>query len=256
LFVKGLVVGALAYRSPFLKQSWDIDVLVAADRLEDAAVVLHRLGYELEFPRFNDDWPRLGRWHAVQKDSAWRHRTSGLVVELHSRLSDNPLLIPGVGLASPRQHVAVTDAISLPTLAEEEMFAHLCVHGASSAWFRLKWISDLAALVTRTDTDVGGLYRRSQELGAGRCAGQALILARQLFDTPLDDGLLRSIESNAMHHRLAQLAFNQLLAPEPLSSPLGTATIHASQLLLLPDLRFKLSEAHRQLAVGLSNWFD
>jgi hypothetical protein len=255
LFVKGLAVGALAYRSPFLKQSWDIDVLVAAGGIAGAAKILHGLGYEPISPPFGTDWKRIQRWHRVQKDSAWRHRASGLVVELHSRLSDNLLLIPGVGLESPRRQVAVTDAISLPTLAHDEMFAHLCVHGASSAWFRLKWISDLAAVVTRSGGDIPRLYRRSQELGAGRSAGQALLLAYRLFRS-LEEPLLRSIESDSANDRLARLALNQLLAPEPLSRPLGTVAIHASQFLLRPDLRFKASEARRQLAVSLSNLLD
>lgn len=50
-------------------------------------------------------------------------------------------------MESARQLVEVACGIELPTLARDEPSAHLCVHGASSAWFRLKWITDLAALI-------------------------------------------------------------------------------------------------------------
>ena len=234
LFVKGLAVGALAYGSPFLKHSWDIDVLVGEESVERGAAVLQDLGFELAFPAFGSDWPRLARWHHVQKDSAWRHRTSGMIVEIHSRLADNRLLIPGIGLSSPRQLVAITDGITLPTLAPDEMFAHLCVHGASSAWFRLKWISDLAALITRASGDIDHLYWRSQELGAGRAAAQALLLAHRLFEIAIEDELVVTLETSAANRWLTNAALAQLLAPEPGARRFGTATIHASQLCFFP----------------------
>lgn len=179
-----------------------------------------------------------------------------MIVELHSRLADNRLLIPAIGLSSPRQLVAISDGIALPTLAPDELFSHLCVHGASSAWFRLKWISDLAALITRTSGDVQHLYRRSQELGAGRAAAQGLLLANRLFEIAIDDRLLRTFEASAANRRLAKAAMDQLLSPEPGARRFGTATIHFTQLFLLPGTRFKAFELRRQLAAATSNLLD
>ena len=254
LFIKGLTVGALAYASPFLKQSWDVDILVGDGQIHESAALLRQLGYDLIFPAI--DLTKLPRWHEAQKDSAWRHRSSGVIVELHSRLADNRRLIPTIGLSSPRQNVAVTSAIILPTLAKEEMFAHLCVHGASSAWFRLKWISDLAAILSRWPGAVEHLFRRSQQFGAGRSAGQALLLAHRLFEIELAPDLLQSLEADPSTRWLADVAMEQLLAPEPGDRPFGTAMIHASQLRLLPDLAFKAGEARRQFAAAMSNFFD
>ena len=256
LFVKGLMVGALAYPSPFIKHSWDVDLLVDAREIEQSAEVLHRLGFDLVFPSIGTDWPRLASWHGVQKDSAWRHARSGLMVELHSRLADNPLLIPSVGLASPIQTVTLAEGIALPTLEWPEMFAHLCVHGASSAWFRLKWIGDLAALVSKSAVPPDRLFERSQQLGAGRAAGQALLLADRLFDLQLPDELRRRLDGNRATVWLADAAMKQLLAPEPGDRMFGTLAIHATQLLLLPGTRFKLAETRRQLAAALSNLRD
>ena len=46
----------------------------------------------------------------------------------------------------------------MPTLADEPLYAYLCVHGASSAWFRLKWIADLNALLAgRTAEEIAAL---------------------------------------------------------------------------------------------------
>ena len=54
------------------------------------------------------------------------------------------MLLRQVGLGSPTQEVAVLDG-SLRTLGDKELFAYLCVHGASHCWFRLKWLADLNA---------------------------------------------------------------------------------------------------------------
>ena len=256
LFVKGLPVGALAYSAPFIKHSWDIDLLVEASRIEEAAALLDKTGFDLVFPDIGSDRARLARWHRIQKDSAWRHRETGLMVELHSRLADNPLLIPSIGLSSPQQRVSIADGISLATLAWPELFAHLCVHGASSAWFRLKWISDLAALLVRFGDDLEELHQSSRRLGAGRAAAQALLLAHRLFGIDIGERLLWSLESSAANRWLARIALNQLLAPEPGSRMFGTATIHLSQFLLLPGARFKIIEARRQARTALSNLFD
>jgi len=256
LFVKGLAVGALAYGNPFIKHSWDIDVLVDDSRIEEGASVLSALDFELAFPDFGADWRRLARWHRVQKDSAWRHRTNGQVVELHGRLADNPLLLPTINARSPNRRVDVAAGVRLPTLKWPETFAHLCVHGASSSWFRLTWLSDLAALLRRQDGEVESLYNQSQQLGAGRAAAQALLLVHELFGIELGEGLSRLIRRHATNRWLAKAALRQLCAGEPSSRAFGTATIHASQFLLLPGISFKAEEARRQTSAALSNLFD
>ena len=245
LFVKGLTVSKLAYGQAFLKMSQDIDVLVPGDAIAAAAAELKRLGYQLTIPAVPPQSARFEDWHAKRKESVWRS-PDGLQLELHGRLADSRDLIPGIGLGSPRQHVEVAPGIVLPTLARDELFAYLCVHGASSAWFRLKWITDLAALLDDSPAnEVERLYDRSQELGAGRAAAQALLLANRVYGTAAVPGLNR----NRVHRWLAAAAWRQLQREnEPTDGRFGTATIHLTQLAMLPGVRFPLRELARQVA--------
>jgi hypothetical protein len=104
------------------------------------------------------------------------------------------MLIPGIGLGSPRQDVEIARGVILPTLARDELFAYLCVHAATSAWFRLKWLADLAALLAGAgEAEIRRLYERSQALGAGRSAGASLLLCHGLLGTPVPPGLLRTL---------------------------------------------------------------
>lgn len=242
LFVKGLTLGKLAYGNPFVKMGWDIDLLIDPATVGAAAEALVASGYSLLMPERPE---RLARWHEARKESAWRNR-GGVVVELHSRLADSDRLIPGITTASPRREVEIAPGVRLPTLAAEDLFAYLCVHGASSAWFRLKWISDLAGLLEDCGAgETERLYLRSQELGAGRAAAQALVLIAWLFGSPAP--ALTARLDRGTNRWLAKRALKQLLAvQEPTRRPLGTVTIHASQFALLPGGDFKLAEFRRQ----------
>lgn len=249
LFIKGLTLAALAYPNPFLKMSWDVDVLVPPDAVADAAAALKDIGYRLLVPSKAPE-----QWHRTRKESLWCG-PDGLQLELHSRLADNIELLPTLDTASPRQDVEISLGLALPTLRDRELFAYLCVHGASSAWFRLKWITDLAALLHgRSAQRVGELYRTSQELGAGRAAAQALLLAHRIYGTPLDADLQQELERDRASRWLAYAASFEMGRPiEPTQRRLGTAMIHLTQLLLRPGLGFKWGELRRQVADAAGN---
>jgi hypothetical protein len=247
LFVKGLSLGALAYGNPALKMGWDIDLLIAAADIQRAAERLDELGYRLSTPQRRRT---LRSWHERRKESVWS-KEGGLPLELHTRLADNPQLIPGITIASPTQSVEVADGIELPTLGADELFAYLCVHGASSAWFRLKWICDLAAILDGLPpAEIGRLHGRSLQLGAGRASGQALLLADRIFGTLGESSLRSELERDSRMRWLAESAFRQLAGRteprEPTAMPFGTLRIHLTQLLLKPGPRFKLGELARQ----------
>jgi hypothetical protein len=246
LFLKGLALGALAYRTPFAKSAIDIDLLIDAEDVDRAANLLRAVGYRLVTPH---EIP-LAAWHERSKESVWTKESQGIQLDLHTRTADNPRLIPSIDIHSPTQMVHVAAGIELPTLAADELIAYLAVHGASSAWFRLKWISDFAALLDGcTGREVERLYARSQQLGAGRAAGQAFLVADRLFGTlnrcsALKDQLL----NDRAIRQLVRTALRLLIqrAVEPTSSVWGTLPIHYTQLLLLPGFSYKTSELSGQ----------
>jgi hypothetical protein len=248
LFLKGLTVGAIAYGNPFLKMGWDVDILVERERLADAADLLRQRGFQLIVPTAESD---LMRWHGRRKESAWIRPVDRMYVELHTRLADSPWLIPAIGMSSPAQWVRITRGVILPTLADDELLAYLCVHGASSAWFRLKWITDVAALLQRhRPAEIERLYERTQQLGAARAAAQAFLLADQLYGTLSGTNLAESLRTSWANRLLSEAAFRQLTMPaeprEPTSIPLGTWRIHLTQLFLQPGASFKIQEFGRQ----------
>ncbi|MBW0008393.1 MAG: nucleotidyltransferase family protein [Sphingomonas sp.] len=243
LFLKGIPLGAIAYVNPALKASVDIDLLIAPADLLLATKVLRDLKYQVSIPSSDSV---LARWHRRSKESVWVKDQGRIQIDLHTRAADNPSLIPWVGVHSPTHLVRVAPGLTLPTLDTAEQFAYLAVHGGTSTWFRLKWISDFAGfLSSKSPEEIGRLYRRSQELGAGRAADQGLLLADRLFGTLNGNGSLRD---ELLQDRLSRYLMTTSLAllwrtpSEPTERFLGTLPLHLNTFLLKPGLRYKLTE--------------
>ena len=137
----------------------------------------------------------------------------------------------------------------MQTLDEQELFAYLCVHGASSAWFRLKWVCDLAALLHGKDHEqIERLYDQSLQLGAGRAAAQALLVADSVFGISAPDTLRQRLRADRLNRWLANIALRQLMDErEPLDRALGTFWIHSTQLVLLSGAANMASELARRV---------
>jgi hypothetical protein len=91
-------------------------------------------------------------------------------------------------------------------LAPDDLFAYLCVHGAHHAWSRLKWLADLNALIASSKPDLERLYRHAQKLGAGLCAGQALLLCHKLLGLELPATVAQELQTNKRCQQLVRVA--------------------------------------------------
>ena len=244
LFIKGVTLSLLAYGTLALKKARDIDVVVPPEAVGQAFELLEQAGYRCLSPA------ALSGGAEARKETEWADE-SGILVELHGGLVDNPMLLPGVGASSPAQLVPIASGKSLPTLRKDELFAYLCVHGATHAWSRLKWLADVAALLSNDDeAEVERLYRRSVELGAGRSSGQALLLCSELLGTRLPENLARSLRSDLSTRWLVRVALRSMTGArgerELDETVFGTVPIHFSHFLLKRGRRYKVAELKRK----------
>lgn len=206
LVLKGAALAQLAYGSTTIKQARDIDLLVSPDRAEIALELLECAGYILAAPatrlstRQSSDLIRYGR------EIELYHPDRKTRVELQWRASSNPHLLWGVDAHTRAQSVALPGGACVRTLATDDLFAYLSVHGARHAWSRLKWLADLQALVAAQGAEVTRLYHYAQSIGAAHCAGQALLLCRQLLALPLPADLADEISRSRKTRKLVTIA--------------------------------------------------
>jgi hypothetical protein len=204
--LKGVALAQLAYGSLKVKHTHDIDLLIPPDRALAAMALLERDGYALSFPASHLSEAQRRAVVRYSREVAFIHPVHGAFTELQWRVADNPELLKEVHAGSPTQNVVVADGLSVRTLAQDDLFAYLCVHGAHHAWSRLKWLADLNAFIAATGADIVHLHRHAQAKGAGLCSGQALLLCQRLFALPLPDGLATELLGTGRGRKLYAIA--------------------------------------------------
>ena len=180
-FLKGSALGFLAYGTPSIKRSWDIDLLVLPGDAVSAAICLERLGYKPILPPRSLDPEEFSRWSVVSKEAEFRS-DRGATVELHWRLADHPQLLSTLDARSPAREVKLLEEEYVLTLGDAENLAYLAVHGSAHAWFRLKWLADFNAFMNGFDkTHLASLLKSAASMGVGNALDTALALVADVF---------------------------------------------------------------------------
>jgi hypothetical protein len=179
--LKGVPVGIRAFGTPTLKQSWDVDVLVAPSDAVAAARIISELGYRPRIPARPLTEAEFRRWSPVSKEAVFDAPT-GRTVELHWGLSDHPMLLRGVAIEAAGEPVELLDGAVVMTLSDAANLAYLAVHGASHGWCRLKWLADFAGFLAAQPVDARvAMIEDARACGTGFALDQALLLSRQLL---------------------------------------------------------------------------
>jgi hypothetical protein len=212
IVLKGAAVEQLAYGSLCSKQTRDIDLLVPPECAETALRLLEDDGYALALPA--KQLSKVQRRALVRFGREVELVDTGkrLRLELQWRAADNPLLLEGVDAHTGAQDVVLSEGFTVRTLAQDDLFAYLCVHGAHHFWSRLKWLADVNALLTSSRADIERLYRHAQSIGAGLCAGQALLLCHRLLGLTLPAPILRELQTNNRCEKLTAIALAEMTA--------------------------------------------
>jgi hypothetical protein len=211
VFLKGVTLSVLAYGDIAIKHSRDIDILVSPARVMEARAVLERAGYALKHPLPALTETQLELLLRHGREWEFLREIGEIATELHWALTYNGLLMRDVDVSGPLATVRVGGA-EIPTFRIEELFVYLCVHGAQHAWFRMKWLADVAALLaTIHSADIEGLYRAAQRRGSGRCAAQALLLCARVLGAELPAALRTELRRTPTAPLLEALALDAML---------------------------------------------
>ncbi len=210
LTFKGPALAIQAYGDISAKMSHDLDLLISPSAAPIAFDCMRALGYRRVDGPGKADPSSFDRYF---KDSLWRRPRAGGLVELHTRFFETAELLPGFGLESPREQVAIGGGRTLPTLARPELLVYLAVHGARTSWYRLKWLADFAALTTLTmPEDIEIARARAVSAGVLDMFDSALLLANGILGSPVP-AQTRAREGGRRVRMLIGAAVRELSAP-------------------------------------------
>jgi hypothetical protein len=253
LFIKGVVLSAQLFGDAARRDARDIDLLADPHQFAAAASILERLDYRpIEFARS----PRQHAEYARRiKDLEFVHAHTGLPVELHHRLTDNPHLLRTdfETLWRERNETRVGETAT-PTLPRNILPLYLCLHGAGHGWERLCWLVDFAAAL-REDGSVEGALATAEAEGLEAPMLHALMLAHECLALPVARHLLARARASAAVRRLdrtfAHLYSGGAWHVMPVHGTRAELAHHSLwqrlyRLSLKPDWRYVLAQARRE----------
>lgn len=253
LFVKGPTLARLAYGDIGIKANHDSDLLIAPADLEAAGAIEAR-GYRMAVPA--RDRARIAEWHRYSKESSWRHPAIGRMIDLHTALTDSSLSLTGVGVDSPSRPVAIAGTRSVARLMDDDLYAYLAVHSASSGWSRLKWVADVVALFGGADTEtLRRLHGHASMIGAARASGLALLLADRMYSLTIDECLRRDLKRDRavlpMVDRSLAIMRGGATIRDVTDTRFGTLPLHRIHFALRFEWRYKVDVLRGRIGTRL-----
>lgn len=180
LFLKGPAIAYELFGDISLRMSKDLDILVPEKDLDEIEILLLNIGYEKEeLPTVLNEI----KWR--YRHIAYFHPQKKIQIEIHWRLNPRSMKEPTFEELWERKQISSLTKHSISFLGKEDLFLYLIVHGARHGWFRLRWLKDIDQIV-RNRVDYKKFIQLAKKYGQKHLVGQALLLSKQLFNTPLD----------------------------------------------------------------------
>lgn len=239
VFLKGPALAQEAFGDCGMRHSKDIDLLVAPADRERIWALMATEGYNRRNPGPGATPEQLALFVKRCKDSTFHHPVRAVEVEVHWRMSSS--LIEEA--QSPSRTVSLKGLGEVSVLEEDDEFIYLCRHGSRHAWMRLKWLSDIGALLNASPDAPKRFWRAAERARATLPVETAMRLSARLFHTRLPDALAR--QPGLRVQALMAVSFKAMAASggwaEPHETLFGKAAEHLAVLILAPDWRARMS---------------
>jgi Uncharacterised nucleotidyltransferase/Transglutaminase-like superfamily len=186
---KGIPLAITAFQDPGLRDAGDIDLLVAESDLFRAGEILRSQGYVRLDPQARLTRRRLRSYLAHQKDFSYGHPLSDVIIDLHWRLFRNSFLPANAGLTDAGEDWVDIGSERVATLPAPRLLLYLCIHGALDGWLRLKWLTDIGALMhAMTPEQIASTVNMAREQQALPQFSAAIFLCQDLLGQELLNG--------------------------------------------------------------------
>jgi len=149
--LKGTLLSLQMYGDPGLRQSKDLDILVAHEYVLQAQKCLEAMGW-CRSAEYSSLTPRQSEFNLrYEHHIGFTEPRRGTELELHWRTGwDTPELAEG---RLARSIESEWQGCSYLAMDPMDLMLYLCNHGSDHAWVRAKWLGDLARMFTAESVD-------------------------------------------------------------------------------------------------------
>jgi hypothetical protein len=161
--LKGPILARELYRDARLRHSLDLDLDVGKENIERAQTCLESKDWHLDstfFPMTSRQWESFlqNEHHLI-----FVHSLTGCMLELHWR--NHWETAEATSARWARSVLSVWRGCSIQTLSPGDITLYLCSHGGLHAWYRAKWLGDLARAHTLGRLDWEAAFDETQRSG-------------------------------------------------------------------------------------------
>ena len=181
--LKGPLLSQRIYGDPTFRYYKDFDLLVSPEKITQAILIFHSLGYQPDY----FIWPQA----ALREQLVLGHLNqypltnpvNGINVELHWRLFGNLLKNEGIqkSLIKENQEKISMGGRSYTQFTHEFELLYLVIHGGLHGWRRLKWLVDINEMLKRFPLDENQFKKLSKKLKAHRIVSVCNEMLREFF---------------------------------------------------------------------------
>ncbi len=187
--LKGPLLSLELYGDLGIRQSQDIDIMVALRDLTAAQARLEAMGWQVYLqPTFSPRHTQV--FLKIYHHIVYWHPLHGCFLELHWRTRWETL--DRTAGQWTRSTELVWSGLRYRTLSRTDLTLHLCEHGSGHAWFRSKWLSDLARMYSVDYVDWNAAFWTARNAGMENSLLQCLCLLEQLHGLPVPETLRAS----------------------------------------------------------------
>lgn len=211
--LKGICVAARYYDDPSAREVGDIDLLVAPRDLARGDQVIKQLGYVQVSSKTHEPvreafTENLNFVHHLSYIGAER-----VSLELHSRLHQNPALLPLQVAEIVRNGTSIKlGNFNLFILPDDLQFLFLATHGARHEWERLQWLYDIAVMVQRAPpAEVTRWLALAKKHGVANPAAQALVITHRVLGIPVPEEVVVAYKNSKPLRFMVHFAERTLL---------------------------------------------
>lgn len=186
---KGPVLAISAYGNLSLRQFSDLDILVSKQDYEPAKELLRSVGYSTLYDKEHEtSYLQAQMWHQERQ----------INVDLHYGIPPQELHLDIEGFWQRLEPVSFMGTTIL-TLSPEDHLLILCINGHKQEWLQLSDICSIALMIsTYPNIDWQRLIEQAQNLRIRRILYLILLLVKNLFNTPVPEEILSTINNDTV----------------------------------------------------------
>lgn len=216
--IKGPVLTSRAYGDLGLREFRDLDFLIRDRDVRATRAVLRNLGYESDGHLSE---AQLNIIHRIQGQEIVFNAAEKICLEPHTRLTPSKMAldIDYQGLWSRARQSEIYGQTFL-TLAPEDEFLMLCIHGGKELWWRMNWACDVAAYIqAHPNLDWDSVVERARAQGCLRFLLLATALTRRYFNAGIPERIAKVERDHPEIEPIAKRVAASWLSDEPGGPP-------------------------------------